>query len=492
MLQKSLAVLLGLSVGVTGCGDDGTLGSYENPLNLPPGPGSVVVAVSTEGLDLDDDGYQVTLDAGTTKSVTPSGTVTFDPVDVGNHVVSLAGIASNCAVSPSREIDITVEAEAASELAFVVSCDAVPVSLSFLSSPTDIEMGLIMDGVPVISVVDVRGDPVSSHEYEITVEAQNDSGETVWSDVVHTVAGQVQGVPFKAFAVGSHRLLASAPHLAPDTSAAFDVIYPPIAFSSNRSPSGNHDLYSLAGTSVIRLTDAETGSNYNAHWSPSSQELVYRNSWENFLYTIESDGSNNTLISSTLSDDYSPQWSPDGNRIVYASTRRSGLVSQRDLYIMNANGSGDVQLTNDSADDISPAWSPDGSRIAWRSNRDGSWAIWLMSYDGSNATKVVSLTSAVGGRIAWSPDGEKLLFATLAGDQPDVFVVRADGANLTNLTNSPEWDEQPDWSPDGQRIVFSRHRFDNNIDLYVMDADGSNELRLTSHEAEDNCPTWRP
>ena len=36
--------------------------------------------------------------------------------------------------------------------------------------------------------------------------------------------------------------------------------------------------------------------------------------------------------------------------------------------------------------------------------------------------------------------------------------MNADGTNPINLTNHPAADTQPDWSPDGLRIVFSSNR----------------------------------
>lgn len=64
-------------------------------------------------------------------------------------------------------------------------------------------------------------------------------------------------------------------------------------------------------------------------------------------------------------------------------------------------------------------------------------------------------------------------------------------ASLTNLTNSVDNSFRPDWSPDGQRIVFMSER-DGNRELYVMNADGSNPVRLTDNVGDDNQPRWSP
>ena len=67
----------------------------------------------------------------------------------------------------------------------------------------------------------------------------------------------------------------------------------------------------------------------------------------------------------------------------------------------------------------------------------------------------------------------------------------ADGGNQTNLTNHPEADLWPTWSPDGSRIAFWSRR-DGNSEIYVMDADGRNQTNLTKHPAADFRPDWSP
>jgi TolB protein len=72
--------------------------------------------------------------------------------------------------------------------------------------------------------------------------------------------------------------------------------------------------------------------------------------------------------------------------------------------------------------------------------------------------------------------------------------MNADGTNLQRLTDSPARDFEPDWSPDGQSIVFSSDRDDPaNAQLYVMDADGNNQRALMPFVAADFvAPRWSP
>ena len=62
--------------------------------------------------------------------------------------------------------------------------------------------------------------------------------------------------------------------------------------------------------------------------------------------------------------------------------------------------------------------------------------------------------------------------------------MNADGSGITRLTNHPELDSNPAWSPDGRRLAFHSSR-DGNWEIYVMNADGSGITRLTNHPELD-------
>jgi Tol biopolymer transport system component len=80
-----------------------------------------------------------------------------------------------------------------------------------------------------------------------------------------------------------------------------------------------------------------------------------------------------------------------------------------DVFLVNTDG-GVVLLTLDDeapASDGLPAWAPDGSAIAFISNRDGSWGLYLMAPDGSNARLALSIGTQHPNwlieRLSWAP-----------------------------------------------------------------------------------------
>ena len=63
--------------------------------------------------------------------------------------------------------------------------------------------------------------------------------------------------------------------------------------------------------------------------------------------------------------------------------------------------------------------------------------------------------------LDWSPDGERIVFS--AGEEssgsPDyssleIYTVRPDGSDLTRLTNEADRATNPGWAPDGSAIAY--------------------------------------
>ena len=70
----------------------------------------------------------------------------------------------------------------------------------------------------------------------------------------------------------------------------------------------------------------------------------------------------------------------------------------------------------------------------------------------------------------------RIVYVAFRDANSDIYVMNDDGSGATNLTNNPDRDNYPTWSPDGTRIVFQSDR-DGNDELYVMNGDGSGVTR---------------
>ena len=68
----------------------------------------------------------------------------------------------------------------------------------------------------------------------------------------------------------------------------------------------------------------------------------------------------------------------------------------------------------------------------------------------------------------------QIAFVSWRDGNSEIYVMDADGNNQIRLTNHPEEDSSPSWSPDGARIAFVSNRNGGNRQIYVMDSNGKN------------------
>jgi len=84
--------------------------------------GGLFVTTNTTGVDLDGDGYTVTVDGGADQVIATNGSVTFTLLYASSHTIALSGLPGNCTLSGSNTRTVTIAAGKTVPLTFSASC----------------------------------------------------------------------------------------------------------------------------------------------------------------------------------------------------------------------------------------------------------------------------------------------------------------------------------------------------------------------------------
>jgi TolB protein len=129
---------------------------------------------------------------------------------------------------------------------------------------------------------------------------------------------------------------------------------------------------------------------------------------------------------------------------------------------------------------------PPSAWIVFASLRDGSSRIYRMRADGHFEQRL-SDDSATNPQ--WSPDGQWIVFDA----NSELMLMHANGCCGQNLTQNQANDSVPQWSPDGEWIVFqSSPVVGGDWEIYRMYPDGSERQNLTRDPMLDSYPQWSP
>jgi Tol biopolymer transport system component len=264
---------------------------------------------------------------------------------------------------------------------------------------------------------------------------------------------------------------------------------------------------------------------------------------------INTDGTNERIITSGRKYHKSPSWSPDGQLLAYVVVENGRAEVATYNYVEQQTVSRWLENETGNAAVYSLTWSPDGKQLllnAVVNNQLGLYILVLSQVPTELTLLIPKVSSDTIYRSAFSRDGTYIYFA----DEPEdpqsskydrhMYRVRIDGSRREELGKpclgiaiSPDgltaacngtvpdysiklsiadWNDiqvstnwsvllsgfrDPAWSPDGQYIVYRQTHWPTYLDsngngeLWIMRADGSHPVKLTDGPNDHN-PAWRP
>ncbi len=278
-------------------------------------------------------------------------------------------------------------------------------------------------------------------------------------------------------------------------------------------------VHALAEDVMKNLT-GEKGL-FNSRLLMSCRDLKRRKSPPKEIYIMDSDGRNVKQLTTDETLSLSPSWAPNSRQIAYTQfefrvfkgIRKKGMVLKKHDLTTGQR----VLISAQEGMNSGAAWRPDGGKIAATLSFSGRPEIYLLEPNITNSDpelfsrriqwkkfsgegfQASSISLLFDVEPNWAPDGKKMVISSARTGHPMIYVVDVGNMSAQQLTFAGTYNASPSWSPKGDKIVFAAQRLaEGNFDLYLIDPDGNNLTRLTigdrtgKRKVNSENPTWAP
>jgi len=159
--------------------------------------------------------------------------------------------------------------------------------------------------------------------------------------------------------------------------------------------------------------------------------------------------------------------------------------------------------------DSNPIWSRDGMLLAFERSEESRREIVVVRPDGTPVKTIyyqanaddgglgvllpgLALSASYNAGLAWSPQGDRFVFMSNAGEgNYDLYLGNFQAKVSQRLTDSPQKDGQPDWSPNDNSVTFVSGR-DGGARLYLLDVANRRVASISLGNKAYLYPRWSP
>jgi eukaryotic-like serine/threonine-protein kinase len=239
-------------------------------------------------------------------------------------------------------------------------------------------------------------------------------------------------------------------------------------------------------------------------WSPDGKFLALvdgiasQSSYGIFLLSVDTGGKQRvTSPPSGYSEDSGPRFSPDGKTLAFA---RFPSNLSGDVYLVPIVDSGRPvgeprRLTFEEQSVWSLDWTADGRRIVYSRGAIGSTSLWMIPAPGGTP-EPLALAGQNAAFLSVARVGRRLVYERIGSDSN---IWRVPGPNSSDRASAPsrfiastQPDVEPQFSPNGKKIVFASSR-SGSYEIWVCDREGRSPVQLTSSNGPQlGSPRWSP
>ncbi len=162
------------------------------------------------------------------------------------------------------------------------------------------------------------------------------------------------------------------------------------------------------------------------------------------------------------------------------------------IWIMDLSKNESQQLTTSSIDKRYPIWIEGGKKIMFRTNNA---QMLIFDVETKKETEILAKFGVIRD-TAWSETNKLLAFTRYEGylkDESEIWTIQLDGRKQRVLTQEVGLQYNPNWSSDGNSILYTSGKTFGTHEIWIMDKEGKNKKKLTENiDKYDILPVFLP
>jgi TolB protein len=223
-------------------------------------------------------------------------------------------------------------------------------------------------------------------------------------------------------------------------------------------------------------------------WGAGAKQLLVSGNDGLIRKVAVDSGAETALLGPELA--YDAVYSLDGKVVLYTRPT-SALYDNNSLWLINTDGSNNHRLNTFDGLHQSPVWTPSGDIVFAVRQKRGYLQLWVLQPN----TGKPPLQLTVQPKDHFDPavsSKNQLAYTRANNGNYDIFYRDGLDKNEQQLTDSPGFDGEPSWSPDGKTVAYHHAASEDGAGIWAVSISAPfSAKRLTPNTISARSPAWR-